>query len=87
MLAVHAFRDDPWLDRVGPATVFDVEVRPAATKHSISLQQVERGLAGATANPNEASKKAKLKMLLVKSWPPRHSYDRGHVQRSKSDAA
>ena len=34
-------------------------------RHSISLQQVERWLAGAPSSPNEASKKAKLKMLLA----------------------
>jgi hypothetical protein len=42
-----------------------VEVREPGTRHAISLQQVERWLAGATTNPNEASKKAKLKVLLM----------------------
>ena len=65
MLAIQLFRADPWLERVGPATVLDVDVRHPGTKHAISLQQVERWLAGATTNPNEASKKAKLKMILV----------------------
>lgn len=51
---------------IGPATVLDVEVRAPATTHAISLQQVERWLAGATRKPNESMKKAKLKMLLVK---------------------
>ena len=67
VLAVKRFRQDPWIEQVGTATVLDVEVREPATKHSISLQQVERWLAGATANPSEASKKAKLKMILVQS--------------------
>ncbi len=66
VLAIKLFREDPWLERIGPATVLDVEVREPGTKHAISLQQVERWLAGATTNPNEASKKAKLKMMLVK---------------------
>src|SRR6266487_348753 len=65
VLAIKLFREDPWLEKIGPATVLDVEVREPGTKHSISLQQVERWLAGATTNPNEASKKAKLKMMLV----------------------
>jgi len=50
---------------IGNAIVLDAEVREPGTKQSISLQQVERWLAGATTNPNEASKKAKLKMMLV----------------------
>ena len=65
VLAVQHFRQDPWLERIGPATVLDVEVRQPATRHAVSLQQVERWLAGATPNPMEASKKAKLKMILV----------------------
>src|SRR5712691_9426065 len=65
VFAVRRFREDPWTERVGTATVLDVEAREAATKHSISLQQVERWLGGATSSPNEATKKAKLKMILV----------------------
>ena len=65
VLAVQHFRQDPWLERVGPATVLEVEVRQPATRHAVTLQQVERWLAGATPNPTEASKKAKLKMILV----------------------
>src|SRR6478609_1112751 len=64
-LAVRIFREDPWLERIGPATVLDVEVREPGTKHSISLQQVERWLAGATTNPSEATRKARMKMLLT----------------------
>ena len=56
---------DPWLEKIGPATVLDVDVREPGTKHTISLQQVERWLASVNKNPGEASKKAKLKMMLV----------------------
>jgi hypothetical protein len=65
VLAVQTFRQDPWLERISPATLLDVEVRQPPTKHAVTLQQVERWLAGATPNPTEASKKAKLKMILV----------------------
>jgi hypothetical protein len=47
VLAVRAFRQDPWLERLGPATVIDVEIREPGMKHSLSLQQVESWLAGA----------------------------------------
>jgi hypothetical protein len=66
VLAIQRLNRDPWLENIGPATVLDVEVREPGTKHSLSLQQVERWLGGATTNPNEAMKKAKLKMMLVK---------------------
>jgi hypothetical protein len=65
VLGIRRLNDDPWIEKIGPGTVLDIEAREPATKHSVSLQQVERWLSGATTNPNEASKKAKLKMLLV----------------------
>ena len=67
ILGIRLFREDPWLEVVGPGTVLDIEAREPGTKHAISLQQVERWLAGATTNPNEASKKAKLRMMLMRS--------------------
>jgi hypothetical protein len=65
ILGIRVFRGDPWIDHVGPATVFDVEVREPGTKHAITLQQIERWLGGATTSPNESVKKAKLKNLLL----------------------
>jgi hypothetical protein len=64
-LAIQVSRQDPWLERVGPSTVLDVEVREPSTKLAISIQQVERWLDGATASPNEAVKKARLKTMLT----------------------
>ena len=46
-------------------TPLDVEVREPATSHLITLQQVERWIASTTASPLDASKKAKLKLMLV----------------------
>jgi hypothetical protein len=37
----------------------------ARQKHAISVQQIERWLGGTTTSPNEASKKAELKMLMM----------------------
>jgi hypothetical protein len=65
VLGIRRLNDDPWIEKIGPGTVLDIEAREPATIVSVSLQQVERWLSGATTNPNEASKKAKLKMLLV----------------------
>ena len=65
VVAISRFRHDPWSEQISNATLLDIDVHEPSTKHSLSLQQVERWLAGATANPTEASKKAKLKMILV----------------------
>jgi hypothetical protein len=67
VLGIKRLNQDPWIERVGPAAQVDIEVREPGTRHRISLQQVERWLAGATSNPTEATRKAKLKTLLVKS--------------------
>ena len=65
VLGIRLLNRDPWVEKIGPATVLEIEVREPSTRHAISLQQVERWLAGATTNPNEASKKAKLKSLAL----------------------
>jgi hypothetical protein len=49
--------------------VLDIEIREPSTKHAISIQQVERWLDGATTSPNEAVKKARLKMVLASVVP------------------
>jgi hypothetical protein len=66
VLGITRLNADPWLEKIGPATMLEVEVRNPGTIHTIALQQIERWLAGATANPNDAMRKAKLKMMLVK---------------------
>ena len=65
VLAVTRLREDPWIEQVRGETPLDVEVREPSTSHVITLQQVERWIAGATPSPLEASKKAKLKLMLV----------------------
>lgn len=65
VIGITRLNHDPWIERIGPATQLEIEVREPATVHRLSMQQVERWLAGATPNPTEATKKAKLKMMLV----------------------
>jgi hypothetical protein len=65
VLGIRRLNQDAWMDRIGPSTQLDIEIREPTTKHSLTVQQVERWLAGATTNPTEATRKAKLKMLLV----------------------
>jgi hypothetical protein len=40
VLAVTRPNADPWLEKIGRATVLDIEVRNPGTNHTISLQQV-----------------------------------------------
>lgn len=62
---IRRLNQDPWIERIGPGTRLEIEVREPGVKHALSVEQVERWLAGATKNPTEATKKAKLKLLLV----------------------
>ena len=64
VLAVKRFRQDVWGEAVVHGTELAVEIREPATKHLVTLQQVERWLA-APGRPYETAKKAKLKMMLV----------------------
>lgn len=62
---IRRLNQDPWIERIGPGTKLDIEVREPAAKHTLTVEQVERWLAGATPNPTEATKKKKLKLLLI----------------------
>ena len=62
---IRRLNQDPWIERIGPGTKLEIEVRDPSVKHVLSVEQVERWLAGATKNPTEATKKKKLKLLLV----------------------
>ena len=66
VMAITRFRKDIWGEAIGTGTVVEVEVREPAARHSLTLQQVERWLA-TPGSPYEASKKAKLKMMLIQS--------------------
>ena len=64
--AITRFRGDPWMEQVGNATALDIEIRESATKHSVTLKQVESWLASTSTSPHIASKKVRLKMMLMK---------------------
>jgi hypothetical protein len=66
VLAVTRFRKDTWGEAIGPGTKLDIEVRDTSTTHSVTWQQVERWLAS-PGTPYDASRKAKLKMMLVQN--------------------
>ena len=65
VLAVSRFRKDIWGEGIASGATLEVEVREPATRHSLTFGQVERWLAS-PGTPYEASKKAKLRMMLVK---------------------
>ena len=64
--AIARFRDDPWMEQVGTATTLDIDIRQLAAKHAVTLKQVESYLASASTSPHVASKKIRLKMMLMR---------------------
>jgi hypothetical protein len=62
---IRRLNQDPWIERIGPSTKLEIEVREPSARHMLTVEQVERWLAGSTKNPTEATKKKKLKLLLV----------------------
>ena len=65
ILGLGILRSDTWVEgAVGAATKIEGEVREPATKHAVTLQQIERWLSGATISPNERVKKDRLKGML-----------------------
>jgi len=65
VLGVTRLRKDVWVERVNSGTVLEIEVREPATKHSMTLAQVERWLGSISPSPAEKSKKARLSLMLV----------------------
>ena len=66
VLAACRFRKDIWGEAVADGTTLDMEIREPATRHSLTLKQVQRWLAS-PGSPYDASRKAKLKLMLVQS--------------------
>ena len=65
--AIARFRADPWMEQLGIATPLDIEIRESTlTKHSVALKQVESWLASTSTSPHIASKKTRLKMMLMR---------------------
>jgi hypothetical protein len=65
VLGIRALREDPWLEPIGTTTMMEIALAHSEAKHAVSVQQIENWLARPAANMREASKKAKLKMVLV----------------------
>jgi hypothetical protein len=63
-MGLALLKKDGWTPPVGAATRIEVEVREPGSKHTLTVIQIERWLAGATTSPNERVKKDRLKTLL-----------------------
>ena len=62
-LGLSRLRKDGWIEGLGPATRLEIEVREPATRHVLSVQQLQRWVNGTTSSPVETLRRAKLKHL------------------------
>jgi hypothetical protein len=62
-LGLSRLRKDGWIEGLGPATRLVIEVREPATRHTLSVQQLQRWVNGTTSSPVETLRRAKLKHL------------------------
>jgi hypothetical protein len=67
ILRLQILRKEEWFqDGIAAGRKIEVAVREPITIHTVTLQQIERWLRGATISPNERVKKDRLKGLLRK---------------------
>jgi hypothetical protein len=64
VLGLNALKNDGWVEAVAPGTTVHVQVREAATTHTLSVAQLRRWCDGIAVSPDEALKKRKLKEFL-----------------------
>ena len=71
ILGLNLLRKDQWLEKPGPGTWLEVEVKEPTVRHQVTVQQLKRWLDGASINPAERLRKDKLKELFsdVQSKP------------------
>jgi hypothetical protein len=63
-LGLARLKQDGWIEGLGPSTRLEIEARPPATQHVISVQQLQRWINGTASSPSEVLKRAQLKQLL-----------------------
>jgi hypothetical protein len=63
-LALQVLKTDDWMDAVGPATRLEVEVRPPAVKHVVTVQQLQRWADSTATGPEDRLRKHRLKAML-----------------------
>jgi hypothetical protein len=63
-LALRELKRCDWVEPVGPAARLEVEARQAATRHEVTLLQVQRWCESTAVTPEERLRKERVKALL-----------------------
>jgi hypothetical protein len=62
---VSLLRQDGWAEQIAPGTPIEIQVRVAATSHSVTVAQLRRWCDGIAVSPDERLRKRRMKELLV----------------------
>ena len=66
-----AFRQNGWLEaQPGPATRLDIEVHGPVTRHTVSVQQIQRWAQSTAVTPADRVKRERVRTLLTPPGKP-----------------
>jgi hypothetical protein len=74
-LAVAALREDGWSEPIGPATTLQIEVRPPAITHKVTVQQIMNWTESAALSPEDRLRKDQIRAAVD------HAARRGPARR------
>lgn len=63
-LGLARLKRDGWIEGLGPGTRLEIDVRAPGTRHSLTVQQLQRWVEGVTASPQEVLRRARVKQML-----------------------
>jgi hypothetical protein len=66
-LALKAFRGSGWVEGVGPASEFQVEVPGPVVRHRVTVGQIRRWVEGAVASPAERLRRERVREMLLQA--------------------
>jgi hypothetical protein len=76
VLGVKLLAQDGWVGAIAPGTQVEVQVRPPAMLHVVTVAELRRWVEAVGMSPDETLRKRKLRALLHSAIPPSPSTSR-----------
>jgi hypothetical protein len=70
VLGVKLLAQDGWVGAIAPGTQIEVQVRPPAMLHVVTVTELRRWVEALGLSPEETLRKRKLRALLQSAIPP-----------------
>src|SRR4051812_3603655 len=65
-LGFSVLRTAEWSEAIAPGTPLEVEVREISTRHTVTIQQIQRWCDGVAVSPDEVLNRKRVKELLAR---------------------